>query len=157
MHNTPSAIRKDSPLHFRVSITSLRLPNYKTPNMPADWRPDKPLRDFIKDNSHSRQMEQRERYEGRVFNNKSHIKEQTIRKNRRDIHEIEGNLEVQRHLLIKLAEQENRVMEKPEERCTSSVERLESLKTDTVQAIQKTWNQSSRSRAKKRSLYPLWY
>ncbi|XP_014550021.1 hypothetical protein COCVIDRAFT_116836 [Bipolaris victoriae FI3] len=124
--------------------------------MPTDWRPDKPLRDFIKDNSHFRQMEQRERYEGRVFNNKSHIKEQTIRNNRHDIHEIEGSLEVQRHLLLKLAEQENRVMEKPEERCTSSIQRLESLKTDTVQAIQKTWNQSSRPMAKKRSLYPLW-
>jgi hypothetical protein len=124
--------------------------------MPADWRPDKPLRDFIKDNSHSRQMEQRERYEGRVFNNKGHIKEQTIRNNQRDIYEVEGSLEVQRHLLLKLAEQENRIMEKPEEGCTSSVERLESLKTDTVQAIQKTWNQSSRSTAKKRSLYPLW-
>jgi hypothetical protein len=101
-------------------------------------------------------MEQWERYEGRVFNNKGHIREWTIRNNQRDIYEIEGSLEVQRHLLLKLAEQENRIMEKPEERCTSSVKRLESLKTDTVQAIQKTWNQSSRSMAKKRSLYPLW-
>jgi hypothetical protein len=65
-------------------------------------------------------------------------------------------LEVQRQLLLKLAEQENRIMEKPERRFTSSVKGLESLKTDTIQAIQKTWNQSSRSTAKKRSLYPLW-
>jgi hypothetical protein len=63
---------------------------------------------------------------------------------------------VQRQLLLKLAEQENRIMEKPERRCKPSVERLETLKTDTVQAIQKTWNQNSRSTAKKRSLYPLW-
>lgn len=152
MHDKPSAILNNSQLQFRVPITSLRLPNYKSPIMPADWRPDKPLRDFIKDNSHSRQMEQRERYEGRVFNNKGHVKEQTIRNNQRDIYEVEGSLEVQRHLSLKLAEQENRIMEKPEEGCTSSVERLESLKTDTVQAIQKTWNQSSRSTAKKRSL-----
>jgi hypothetical protein len=152
----PAQFAKDSALQFRVSITSLRLPNYKFPNMPADWRPDKPLRDFIKDNSHSRQIEQRERYEGRVFNVKGHIIEQTSRNNQRDIYEVEGSLEVQRHLLLKLAEQENRIMEKPEEGCTSSVERLESLKTDTVQAIQKTWNQSSRSTAKKRSLYALW-
>jgi hypothetical protein len=156
VHDKPRAILKDSQLQFRVPITSLRLPDYKSPNMPADWRPDKPLRDFIKDNSHSRQMKQRKRYEGRVFNNKDHIKEQTMRNNQRDIYESEGSLEVQRHLLLKLAEQENRIMEKPKERCTSSVERLESLKTDTVQAIQKTWNQSSRSMAKKRSLYPLW-
>ena len=156
MHDKLSATRKDSPLQFRVSITSLRLPNYKSPNMPADWRPDKPLRDFIKDNSHSRQTELHERYEGRVFNDKGHIREQIIRNNQRDIYEIEGSLEVQRQLLLKLAEQGNRIMEKPERRCTSSVERLESLKTDTVQAIQKTWNQSSRSTARKRSLYPLW-
>jgi hypothetical protein len=100
VHNKPSAIRKDSPLQFRVSITSLRLPNYKSPNMPADWRPDKPLRDFIKDNSHSRQTEQQERYEGRVFNDKGHIREQTIRNNQRDIYEIEGSLEVQRQILL---------------------------------------------------------
>ena len=155
MHDKPSAILNDSQLQFRVPITSLRLPNYKSPNMPADWRPDKPLRDFIKDNSHSRQIEQRERYEGRVFNVKGHIIEQTSRNNQRDIYEVEGSLEVQRHLLLKLAEQENRIIEKPEEGCTSSVERLESLKTDTVQAIQKTWGQSSRSTAKKRFLYPL--
>jgi len=77
-------------------------------------------------------MEQRERYKGRVFNNKGHIKEQTIRNNQRDIYEVERSLEVQRHLLLKLAEQENRIIEKPKERCTSSVKRLKSLKTDTV-------------------------
>jgi hypothetical protein len=147
-----SAIREDPPLQFRVFITSLRSAKY---NMPVDWRPDKPLRDFIKDNSHSLQIKQWGRYEGRVFNVKGHIMEQTIRNNQRDLHEIEGSLEVQRQLLLKLAEQENQTMEKPE-RCTSSVERLGCLRTDTVQAIQKTWNQSSRYSAKKRSLYPLW-
>lgn len=99
-------------------------------------------------------LEQRGRYEGRRFNVKGHIKEQTIRNDQRDLHEIEGSLEVQRQLLLKLAEQENRIMEKPES-CTSSVERLERLKTDKVQAIQKTWNQNSRSTANKPFLYPL--
>jgi hypothetical protein len=47
------------------------------------------------------------------------------------------------------------MMEQPRRGSTLSVERLESLKTDTVQAIQKTWNQSSKTTAKKRSLYPL--
>jgi hypothetical protein len=123
--------------------------------MPVDWRPEKPLRDFIKDNSHSRQTEQQERYQGRVFNDKGHVREQAIRNNQRDIYEIEGSLEVQRQLLSKLAEQENRMMEKPESGSISSVERLESLKTDTAQAVQKTWSQSSRPTAKKRPLYPL--
>jgi hypothetical protein len=156
VHNTPSAIRKDPQLQFRVPGSSLRLPNYKSPNMPADWRPDKSLQDFIKETSHSRQTEQRERHEGRVFNNEGHIREPTIRNNQRDIYEIEGSLVVQRQLLFKLAEQENWIIDEPGRRCESSVERLESLKTDTVQAIQKTWGQSSRSTAKKRSLYPLW-
>jgi hypothetical protein len=123
--------------------------------MPMDWRPEIPLHEFIKDNSHSRQAEHQERYQGRVFNDKGHIREHTIRNNQREIYEIEGSLEVQRQLLLKLAEQESRMMEKPGRRSTLSVERLESLKTDTVQAIQKTWNQSSRSTAKKRSSYPL--
>jgi predicted ATPase with chaperone activity len=123
--------------------------------MPVDWRPENPLRDFIKDNSHSRQTEQQERYQGRVFNDKGYAREGTIRNSQRDIHEIEGSLEVQRLLLLKLAEQENRMIEKPGSGSTFSVERLESLKKDTVQAIEKTWNQSSRSTAKKRSLYPL--
>jgi hypothetical protein len=123
--------------------------------MPMDWRPEIPLHEFIKDNSHSHQAEHQERYQGRVFNDKGHIREHTIRNNQREIYEIEGSLEVQRQLLLKLAEQESRMMEKPGRGSTLSVERLESLKTDTVQAIQKTWNQSSRSTAKKRSSYPL--
>jgi hypothetical protein len=155
VHDKLSAIREDSPLQFRVFIINLRLPDYKSLDMPVDWRPEKPLRDFIKDNSHSRQTEQQERYQGRVFNDKGHVREQAIRNNQRDIYEIEGSLEVQRQLLSKLAEQENRMMEKPESGSTSSVERLESLKTDTAQAVQKTWSQSSRPTAKKRSLYPL--
>jgi hypothetical protein len=155
VHDKLSAIREDSPLQFRVFITNLRLPDYKSLDMPVDWRPEKPLRDFIKDNSHSRQTEQQERYQGRVFNDKGHVREQAIRNNQRDIYEIEGSLEVQRQLLSKLAEQENRMMEKPESGSISSVERLESLKTDTAQAVQKTWSQSSRPTAKKRPLYPL--
>jgi hypothetical protein len=123
--------------------------------MPVDWRPEKPLRNFIKDNSYSRQTEQQERYQGRLFNDRGYAREVTIRNSQRDIHEVEGSLEVQRLLLLKLAEQENRMIEKPESGSTSSVERLEKLKRDTVQAMQKTWSQSSRSTAKKRSLYPL--
>ena len=122
--------------------------------MPVDWRPNKPLRGYIKNNAHSRQTEQQE-YQGRVFNDKGYVREQGSRNNQRDIYEIEGTLEVQRQLLLKLAEQEN-CMEKPESGSTSSVQRLESLKTDTIQAIQKTWNQSNvRPAAKKRLLYPL--
>jgi hypothetical protein len=123
--------------------------------MPVDWRPEKPLRNFIKDNSYSHQTEQQERYQGRLFNDRGYAREVTIRNSQRDIHEVEGSLEVQRLLLLKLAEQENRMIEKPESGRTSSVERIEKLKKDTVQAIQKTWSRSSRSTAKKRSLYPL--
>ena len=117
--------------------------------MPVDWRTNKPLGDFIKDNSHSRQTEQHKRHQGRVFNNRDDVWEQPSRNNQRDIHEVEGSLEVQRHLLLKLAERENWVMEKPESMSTSSAESLERLKTDTVQAIQKTWNQRIRPTAKK--------
>jgi hypothetical protein len=155
VHDKLSAIHGDSTLQFRVFITSLRLPGYTSLNMPVDWRPEKPLRDFIKDNSHSRQTEQQERYQGRVFNDRGYAREGTIRNSQRDIHEVEGSLEVQRLLLLKLAEQENRMIEKPESGSTPSVERLDKLKRDTVQAIQKTWSRSSRSMAKKRSLYPL--
>jgi hypothetical protein len=155
MHNKPNATRKDLPLHFRVFITNLRLPYYKSLNMPVAWRPDKPFREFIEDNSHFRQTEQQERYQGRVFNDKGHIREHTIRHSQHDIYEIEGSLEVQRQLLSKLAQRENCIMEKPGSGRTSSVESLESLKKDTVQAIQKTWSQSSRSTAKKGLLYLL--
>jgi hypothetical protein len=123
--------------------------------MPVDWRTNKPLGDFIKDNSYSRQTEQYKRHQGRVFNNREDVWEQPIRNNQRDIHEVEGSLEVQRHLLLKLAERENSVMEKPESMSTSYAESLERLKTDTVQAIQKTWNQRSRPTAKKSLLFSL--
>jgi hypothetical protein len=123
--------------------------------MPVNWRTNKPLRDFIKDNSYSRQTEQHKRHQGRVFNNSEDVWEQPIRNNQRDIHEVEGSLEVQRHLLLKLAERENWVMEKPESMSTSYAESLERLKTDTVQAIPKTWNQRSRPTAKKSLLFSL--
>jgi hypothetical protein len=99
VHNKLGAIPGDLPLQFRVFITGLRLPDYTSLNMPVDWRPKKPLRDFIKDNSHSRQTEQQERYQGRVFNDKGYAREGTIRNCQRDINEIEGSLEVQRLLL----------------------------------------------------------
>jgi hypothetical protein len=135
VHNKLSAIREDSPPQFRVLITSLRLPDFKSLNMPVDWRPEKPLWDFIKDNNHYRQTEQQARYQGRVFNDKGHAREGTIRNNQHNIYKIEGSLEVQRQLLSKLAEQENRMIEKPGSGSTTSVERLKSLKRDTVQAL----------------------
>ncbi|XP_014551479.1 hypothetical protein COCVIDRAFT_20270 [Bipolaris victoriae FI3] len=80
--------------------------------MPTTWTPEKTLQDFIKDNSHSRQIEQ-ERYQGRVFNDKGHVIKRITRNNHHDIHEIEGSLEVQRQLLLKLAERENKRIENP--------------------------------------------
>jgi hypothetical protein len=122
--------------------------------MPITWRPEKTFQDFIKDNSHSRQIEQ-ERYQGRVFNDKGHVMKRVTRNNYNDIHEIEGSLEVQRQLLLKLAERENARIENHKSERASSVESLESLKADTVQAIQKTWNQSSGSKTKGELLYTL--
>jgi hypothetical protein len=122
--------------------------------MPIAWRPEKTLQDFIKENSHSRQREQ-ERYQGRVFNDKGHVRKRFTRNDQHNIHDIEGSLEVQRQLLLKLAERENAMMERLESGSTSSVESLESLKADTVQAIQKTWNQRSRFITKRRLLYTL--
>jgi hypothetical protein len=122
--------------------------------MPITWRPEKTFQDFIKDNSHSRQIDQ-ERYQGRVFNDKGHVMKRITRNNHHDIHEIEGSLEVQRQLLLKLAERENARIEKPKSERASSVQSLESLKADTVQAIQKTWNQSSGSKTKGGLLYTL--
>jgi hypothetical protein len=132
---------------FKFSKSSL--------DMPVDWRTDKPLGDFVKDDGYSRQTEQHKRHQGRVFNNRDDVCEQPIRNNHRDIHEVEGSLEVQRDLLLKLAERENRIIEKPESMSISSLECLERLKTDTVQAIQKTWNQRSRPTAKKSLFFSL--
>ena len=155
MYITKSAHLQDSPLQPLVFMISLRLPEYKSLNMPVDWRPDKSLQDFIKDNSYSRQTEHHESNQGRVFNHRNYVWEEPIRKNSGDIHEVEGSLEVQRQLLLKLAEQENLLIEKPESIRTSSVESLKRLKTDTVQAIQKTWNQRSKPTAKKSLLSSL--
>jgi hypothetical protein len=122
--------------------------------MPVDWRPDKPIQVFIEENRHSSQKKEEKRYQGRIFNDKCQFQERIIRNNQRDIHELEGLLEVQRQLLLKLAEQENRVME-THEKGTPSSESLQSLKADTVQAIQKTWSPRSRSTAHQRSLFQL--
>jgi hypothetical protein len=88
--------------------------------------------------------QQKKLYRGRVFNDKGWSQERPIRNNQRDIHEIEGILEVQRQLLLKLAEKENRAIETPESRIPSS-KSLERSKADTVQAIQKIWNQRSKA------------
>jgi hypothetical protein len=82
-----------------------------------------------------------------------HVRKRFTRNDQHNIHDIEGSLEVQRQLLLKLAERENAMMERPESGSTSPVESLESLKADTVQAIQKTWNQRSRFITKRRLLY----
>ncbi|XP_014550019.1 hypothetical protein COCVIDRAFT_116839, partial [Bipolaris victoriae FI3] len=74
----------------------------------------------------------------RVFNDKGHVMKRVTRNNHYDIYEIEGSLEVQRQLLLKLAERENTRIENFKSERTSSVESLESLKVDIVQAIQKT-------------------
>jgi hypothetical protein len=81
--------------------------------------PDKPLRDFLTDDSHSRQIEQQERYQGRVFNGKGHISEQTIKNDQRDIQEIEGSLGLQRQLLLILAERNYLMTGKPESKSIS--------------------------------------
>jgi hypothetical protein len=119
--------------------------------MPGDWRPEKQIQVYVEEDRHSGQMKQKKSYQGRIFNDKGRFQERTIRNNQRDIHEVEGIFIVQRQLLLKLAEQENRVME-THENGTPLSKSLESLKIDTVQAIQKTWNPRSRSTAHQRSL-----
>ncbi|KAH8689224.1 hypothetical protein GQ44DRAFT_734439 [Phaeosphaeriaceae sp. PMI808] len=76
--------------------------------MLENWRPDTPFRSLIKDHHYTNRAEKQK---GRVFNDKGQVKEQTnitLRNPRRHPHEIEGILEVQRLLLLKLAGQENR-------------------------------------------------
>jgi hypothetical protein len=66
-------------------------------------------------------------------------------------YDVEGTLEVQRQLLSKLAAHENQaIAELGSDMCHR---RLEALKADTVQAIQKTWSQSSKSPTYRRSIY----
>jgi hypothetical protein len=122
--------------------------------MQVDWRLQKPAQIHIDENNHTGRMKQKKEYQGRVFNDKGQPQKRAMRNNQRDVHEIEGVLEVQRQLLLKLAELENRVMETNETR-TPLYTSLESLKMDTVQAIEKTWNPRRRSTTHQRSLLVL--
>ncbi|XP_014553182.1 hypothetical protein COCVIDRAFT_108387 [Bipolaris victoriae FI3] len=119
--------------------------------MPIRWRPSKPIRTFINKHDHT-YFKDRNRYcKRRVFNDKGRFSNQIPKDNKREIYDVEGTLEVQRQLLSKLAAVENQVTRESE----NSVHRrrIKALKTDTVQALQKTWNQSSQSTAYRKSLY----
>ena len=119
--------------------------------MPIRWRPSKPIRTFINEQDYTYSKDRNRYYERRVFNNKGRFSDQIPKDNEREIYDVEGTLEVQRQLLSKLAAVENQVTRESE----NSVHRrrIKALKADTVQAIQKTWNQSSRSTAYRKSLY----
>lgn len=119
--------------------------------MPIRWRPSKPIRTFIDEQDYTYSKDRNRYYERRVFNNKGRFSDQIPKDNEREIYDVEGTLEVQRQLLSKLAAVENQVTRESE----NSVHRrrIKALKADTVQAIQKTWNQSSRSTAYRKSLY----
>jgi hypothetical protein len=119
--------------------------------MPVDWRPDKRFQAFIKEDGYVRQMERKRCYGGRIFNDKDWLVERINKDDQRELHEVEGTLEVQRQLLSKLAVHENQAIAEP--RSDMYHRRLQALKADTVQAIQKTWNQSSRSTVYQQSIY----
>ncbi|RII22705.1 hypothetical protein CUC08_Gglean013423 [Alternaria sp. MG1] len=119
--------------------------------MPVRWRPKKRFQVFIEENGYVRQMERKRCYEGRIFNDKGWLTEQINKDDPRELHDVEGTLEVQRQLLSKLAAHENQaIAELGSDMCHR---RLEALKADTVQAIQKTWSQSSKSTTYRRSIY----
>ena len=119
--------------------------------MPVRWRPKKRFQAFIKENGYVRQMERKRYYEGRIFNDKGWLTDQINKDDPRELHDIEGTLEVQRQLLSKLAAHENQaIAELGSDMCHR---RLEALKADTVQAIQKTWSQSSKSTMYQRPIY----
>lgn len=119
--------------------------------MPIRWRPSKPIRMFIDEHDYTYFKDRNRYYERRVFNDKGRFSNQIPKDNEREIYDVEGTLVVQRQLLSKLAAVENQVTGESE----NSVHRrrIEALKADTVQAIQKTWNQSSRSITKGRLMY----
>ena len=107
--------------------------------MPVDWRPNKPFQVFLEERRRSFQMNEKRTYQGRVFNGKGQFQGHMRRDNQCDIHEVEGVLEVQRQLLLKLAEKENRALAEMEnnvrdttESTRASSQRLDGLKADTV-------------------------
>ena len=119
--------------------------------MPVDWRPDKRFQAFVKEDGYTRRMGRKRCYEGRISNGKDWLIVQINNDNQRELHDVEGILEVQRQLLSKLAMHENQAIAEPGSDMYHR--RLEALKADTVQAIQKTWNRSSRSTVYQRSIY----
>jgi hypothetical protein len=119
--------------------------------MAVNWRPEKRFQAFIKENGYVCQVERKRYYEGRIFNDKGWLTEQINKDDPRELHDVEGTLEVQRQLLSKLAVHENQTIAEPGRDVYHR--RLEALKADTVQAIQKTWSQSSKSAAYQRSIY----
>jgi hypothetical protein len=119
--------------------------------MPVNWRPENRFQAFIKEDGYVRQMERKRCYESRIFNDKGWLTEPIKKDDPRELHDVEGTLEVQRQLLSKLAVHENRAIVEPGSNMYHR--RLEALKADTVQAIQKTWSQSSKSTTYPRSIY----
>ena len=119
--------------------------------MPVRWRPEKRFQAFIEEYGYVRQMERKRCYEGRIFNDKGWLTEQINKDDPCELHDVEGTLEVQRQLLSKLAVHENQTIAEPGSDMYHR--RLEALKADTVQAIQKTWSQSSKSTTYRRSIY----
>jgi hypothetical protein len=119
--------------------------------MPVNWRPENRFQALIKENGYVRQMERKRYYEGRIFNDKGWLTEQINKDDPRELHDVEGTLEVQRQLLSKLAVHENQTI--AELGSDMYHRRLEALKADTVQAVQKTWNQSSKSTTYQWSIY----
>jgi hypothetical protein len=119
--------------------------------MPVSWRPEKRFQAFIRENGYVRQMELKRCYEGRIFNDKGRLTEQINKDDPRELHDVEGTLEVQRQLLSKLAVHENQTVAEPGSDMYHR--RLKALKADTVQAIQKTWSQSSKPTTYRRSIY----
>jgi hypothetical protein len=119
--------------------------------MPVSWRPEKRFQAFIKENGYVYQMERKRCYEGRIFNDKGWLTEHINKDDPRELHDVEGTLEVQRQLLSKLAVHENQAIAEPGSDMYHK--RLEALKADTVQAIQKTWNQNSKSSTYQRPIY----
>jgi hypothetical protein len=101
--------------------------------MPVNWKTDMPIRVFVRDCHYSKQAK---KFKGRVFNNKGQAWEQTTRTQNnsgRDLYNIEGALEVQRFLLLKLAEQDNRARELCQSNLTTvSPEDLKQFIVDTI-------------------------
>ena len=119
--------------------------------MTVRWRPKEQFQAFIGENGYVRQMERKRCYQGRIFNDKGWLTEPIKKDDQRELHDVEGTLEVQRQLLSKLAVHKNQTIAEP--RSDMYHRRLEALKADTVQAVQKTWNQSSKSTTYQRSIY----